>query len=329
MKLAVPPVALCVVTVFAFCVGQYPIPIRELFMALGNQLGLSIAVPADVNTVLWEIRLPRILAGIIVGASLSIAGAAYQGMFRNPLVSPDILGVSSGAGLGAVIAIFFGFPMTGVQLMAFSGGIISVCFVYLVGKLAKFHSPVLALVLSGIAIGALFGSGISLFKILSDPYSQLSTITFWLMGGLNSVVMRDVFHTFPVIVAGMIPLVLLRWRMNILSLDDEEAESLGVNIRQTRIIFIVSATLMSAAVVSITGIIGWVGLVIPHISRLWIGSNFSRLLPTSLFIGAAFLVLTDTLARTIAPIELPIGILTSFIGAPFFVFLLIRGGERK
>lgn len=329
-RLMLPPFVLLVVLVIAFCVGKFSVAPADFANSLMQLMPWTESgARSDVDVVLWQIRSPRILAGILVGAALSVAGAAYQGMFRNPLVSPDILGVSSGAGLGAVLGIYFGLPITLVQLAAFVSGLITVMVVYIVARFARYHSPVLALVLSGISIGALSGSGVMLIKIISDPYAQLPTITFWLLGGMSAVVMDDVLSTLPVILAGLIPLVLLRWRMNLLSLEDEEAEALGVNVTYTRIIFVVSATLMTAAAVSITGIIGWVGLVVPHIARIWIGPDFSRLLPTSLFIGAAFLLLTDTLARTILPIELPLGILTAFIGAPFFLSLLIRGGRHS
>ncbi len=282
----------------------------------------------DAETVLWNIRLPRIFTAIIVGAALSVAGATYQGMFKNPLVSPDILGVTAGAGLGAVTAIYFGGSLFTIQVVAFLGGLLAVFLVYLISRTAPHHSPTLALVLAGIAIASLLSAGISLLKILSDPYSQLTTITFWLMGGLNMATLNDLALVAPLICASLIPLILLRWRMNLLSLDDEEAETLGINTKRTRLIFILSATLMTSAAVSITGIIGWVGLIIPHIARLWIGADFRRLLPTSLFIGATFLLLTDTIARSIFSIEVPLGIITSLVGAPFFLSLLIQGGKR-
>lgn len=171
--------------------------------------------------------------------------------------------------------------------------------------------------MAGIAIASLLSAGISLLKILSDPYSQLTTITFWLMGGLNMATLQDLTLVAPLVFASLVPLILLRWRMNLLSLDDEEAETLGINTKRTRLIFILAATLMTSAAVSITGIIGWVGLIIPHIARLWIGVDFRRLLPTSLFIGATFLVLTDTISRSIFSIEVPLGIITSLVGAPF------------
>ncbi len=317
------------VVIAAFFIGQYPITAQG-FMASAMHyfLDAGYASPDAIDKVLWQIRLPRILAGVMVGACLSMAGAAYQGMFRNPLVSPDILGVSTGAGLGAMLAIYMGLPILLIQGMAFVGGLVTVSLVYLVSRAARFRNPVLALVLSGIAVGALFGAGISLVKILADPYRDLPSMTFWMLGALNAVVMDDLLRTIPLMLGSMIPLVLLRWRMNLLSLDDDEAQALGVHIGRTRLIFIVAATLMTSAAVAITGVIGWVGLVIPHIARLWAGPDFRKLLPASMLIGAAFLVLTDTVARTAFPIEVPLGIITAFIGAPFFVGLLIKGERR-
>ncbi|NNI27446.1 iron ABC transporter permease [Pasteurella multocida] len=325
-RLWLPPILLVLVAISACLIGQYHIALQDVWQAV---LHIAVDNPrTDAETVLWNIRLPRIFTAIIVGAALSVAGATYQGMFKNPLVSPDILGVTAGAGLGAVTAIYFGGSLFTIQVVAFLGGLLAVFLVYLISRTAPHHSPTLALVLAGIAIASLLSAGISLLKILSDPYSQLTTITFWLMGGLNMATLNDFALVAPLICASLIPLILLRWRMNLLSLDDEEAETLGINTKRTRLIFILSATLMTSAAVSITGIIGWVGLIIPHIARLWIGADFRRLLPTSLFIGATFLLLTDTIARSIFSIEVPLGIITSLVGAPFFLSLLIQGGKR-
>lgn len=325
-RLWLPPILLVLVAISACLIGQYHIALQEVWQAV---LHIAADNPrTDAETVLWNIRLPRIFTAIIVSAALSVAGATYQGMFKNPLVSPDILGVTAGAGLGAVTAIYFGGSLFTIQVVAFLGGLLAVFLVYLISRTAPHHSLTLALVLAGIAIASLLSAGISLSKILSDPYSQLTTITFWLMGGLNMATLNDLALVAPLICASLIPLILLRWRMNLLSLDDEEAETLGINTKRTRLIFILSATLMTSAAVSITGIISWVGLIIPHIARLWIGADFRRLLPTSLFIGATFLLLTDTIARSIFTIEVPLGIITSLVGAPFFLSLLIQGGKR-
>lgn len=304
--------------------GQYPLSINEVVQSLWSTGAEQTA--ADV--VVWNLRLPRLFAAIMVGAALAAAGATYQAMFRNPLVSPDILGVSAGAGLGAVLGLYLSLPLAGIQLLAFAGGLMAVGLVYMISLSSRRYDPVLILVLAGVAISTLLGAGISLLKILSDPYTQLPSITFWLLGGLNLVSHQELLHALPFMILGLIPLVLLRWRINLLSLSELEARALGVNPARLRLVLIVCATLMTAAAVSFTGIIGWVGLVIPHMARLVVGPEFSRLLPTSLLMGAIFLVLTDNLARNVAYMELPLGVVTALIGAPFFLYLLLRGARR-
>ncbi|WP_412500923.1 FecCD family ABC transporter permease [Shewanella chilikensis] len=314
---------------FAAASGQYPLSLVQQGQALWHAIGGDVAaLDSKSISVFWHLRLPRILAALMIGAGLAASGAAYQGMFRNPLVSPDILGVSAGAGLGAVLGIYLDLPVYNIQLFAFLGGLLVVALVCLLARLSRQGDPVLSLVLVGIAIGALCGAGISLMKLLADPYSQLPSITFWLMGGLSDITLEDLKSSLLPMILGLVPLMLLRWRMNLLSLADDEASSLGLNIAKNRLIFILAATLLTAAAVSIAGIIGWLGLVVPHIARLLVGADFRRLLPMSMLLGAFMLLLTDTLARTLAPIELPLGILTACIGAPFFMFLLLRGGGR-
>jgi iron complex transport system permease protein len=320
--------ALLAVLAVAFAAGKFPVAPADLLRALVARLsGSESGLPEAVETVIWNIRLPRVAAGVVVGAVLAAAGAAYQGMFRNPLVSPDILGVSAGAGLGATLGIYLGLPLIFVQVVAFGGGIIAVAIVYRLASMVRRHDPVLVLVLAGVALGALLGASISLVKILSDPYTQLPTITFWLLGGLNQVTSRDLATTAPAMLAGLLPMALLRWRINLLGLADEEAAALGVDVGRLRLVLVTAATLSTAAAVSLAGIVGWVGLVVPHVARLLVGPDFTRLLPASLMLGAGFLVATDTLARTIAPIELPLGILTAVVGAPFFLWLLARTGR--
>ena len=325
-RLALPPLLLLIALFIALTVGQISLSFSEIWQSIWD-----CRQGAEMNTqdvVLWHVRLPRILTAMVVGIALSVAGASYQGMFKNPLVSPDILGVSAGAGLGAVMAIYFGTPLFVIQCAAFAGGLSAVGFVYFIARSVRRQQPTLALVLSGIAISALLGAGISLLKILADPYSQLSTITFWLLGGLNMATFEDLQLVLPLVGLALIPMFLLRWRMNLLSLDDEEASALGINIQRIRLIVIIAATLMTSAVVSITGIIGWVGLIIPHITRLWLarfGADFRLLLPTSMCLGAAFLLLTDTIARSLFTIEIPLGVITAFVGAPFFLALLMQG----
>jgi len=217
--------------------------------------------------------------------------------------------------------------MVMVQLLAFAGGLAAVAIVYVISLAVRRHDAVLVLVLAGVAVGTLLGAGISLLKILADPYTQLPSITFWLLGGLNTVTRADIPFIVPCLVIGLIPMVMMRWRVNLLSLSDEEAQSLGVNTGRTRVVFIVAATLMTSGAVAFTGIIGWVGLVIPHIARILVGPDFSRLLPASVLLGAVFLIFTDTLARSLIGIELPLGILTALVGAPFFLMLLVRGSR--
>lgn len=316
--------------VIALTSGKYSLTLDELYRLFANLFSSQVDVSDPRNeTVFWQIRFPRTLAAIIIGGALSIAGAAYQGMFRNPLVSPDILGVSAGAGVGAVVGIFFGQSLIYIQLAAFIGGLITVAVVCFIARLARQHDPILSLVLVGVAISAICGSAISLMKILADPYTQLPSITFWLLGGLSSITQEDLLSVLPLMIIGIIPLLLLRWRMNLLSLSDEEAKSLGINVSLMRAIFIVCATLLTASAVSIAGIIGWIGLIVPHITRMIVGANFRYQLPASLAIGAIMLLITDTLARTIAAIELPLGILTSAVGAPFFLAILLQTRRGK
>ncbi|MGD9867554.1 MAG: FecCD family ABC transporter permease [Hyphomicrobiales bacterium] len=309
---------------FAATIGAYPISFPQLFEALTGRR--DIADPAAA-TVLLQVRLPRIAAALLVGAALAGAGAVYQGLFRNPLVSPDILGVSTGAGLGAVLGIFLSLPLAFIQLFAFAGGIATVALVYSIAAGVRGREPVLVLVLAGVVVGSLAGAAISLLKVLADPYDQLPAITFWLLGSLASTRLEDVLGVLPAVAVGLVPLVLLRWRINVLSLGDEEARSLGVEAGRVRLVVVAAATLMTASVVAISGVIGWVGLVMPHIARMLVGPNFDRLLPTAMLLGAGYLLLVDTIARTMAQVETPLGILTAIIGAPFFLWLLARGRE--
>jgi iron complex transport system permease protein len=316
---------LAVATVLSLAIGKYTVPVGDVVRTLLDPLTAAPAdIPEAVGTVIWNIRLPRVLGGLLVGAALAAAGAAYQGMFRNPLVSPDILGVSAGAGFGALLGIYLGLPIATVQIAAFAGGLVAVGVAMSVAGRVRRHEPVLVLVLAGVAVGTLFAAASSLLKVLADPYAQLPTMTYWLMGSLSAMTRADLIAAAPAIAAGLVPLWLLRWRMNLLSLPDEEAAALGVSVPRVRAILIASATLVTAAAVSVSGTIGWVGLLVPHVARLVVGPDFRRLLPMAMVLGAAFLVATDTAARTVAPIEIPLGILTAIMGGPFFLWLLSR-----
>ncbi len=318
-------IALAALSLGAILIGPYPITISQFADAVTSLLSGNTTPLQQSDVVLFSIRLPRVTTALLVGAALSAAGAVYQGLFKNPLVSPDILGVSAGAGLGAVFGIFLSLPVIAIQGLAFIGGAVTVTLVYLVATAVRNHEPTLVLVLSGVVFGSLAGACISLLKILADPYDQLPAITFWLLGSLASVRSSDLTSALPAVLIGLVPLVLLRWRMNLMALGDEEAATLGIDPRRLRLLFVAAATLMTASVVAISGVIGWVGLVIPHIARLVVGPNFNRLLPAAMLMGAGYLLIVDTIARTLAETEIPLGVLTAFVGAPVFVWLLATG----
>ncbi|WP_448955925.1 FecCD family ABC transporter permease [Labrys neptuniae] len=321
---AIPLALLAVIVLVSLGVGKYSVSPSQIARVIFARLsGTPSDLGTTIDTVIWQVRLPRVGAGLLIGAGLAAAGAVYQGLFRNPLVSPDLLGVSAGASLGAVAGIFLSLPVIAIQSMAFAGGLAAVGLVYAVGSSIRQGDPLLMLVLAGVAIGALLGSAISLLKVLADPYNQLPAITFWLLGSLASVTTGDLLSILPAIGIGITPVILLRWRMNLMALDDEEARSLGVATGCTRLVLIAAATLMTAAAVSVSGIIGWIGLLVPHAARMMTGPEFSRLLPASLILGGGYLVAVDTLARTMAEIEIPLGILTAAIGAPFLLYLLM------
>ena len=315
---------LFVAVLAAFAIGRYPVGPEALATVLWSKVsGTAHGFPPAVEAVIFGVRGPRVLAALAIGAALAVAGAAYQSLFRNPLVAPDILGVSAGAAVGAVLGIFLSQPVLIIQALAFGGGLAAVAMVYVIAGAVRGHDPLLVLVLAGVVIGALGGAVIALVKYLADPYNQLPAITFWLLGSLASTTPGDLASAVPAIVVGSIPLVLLRWRVNVLALGDEEARSLGVNVTVVRAAVIAGATLMTAAAVSISGIVGWIGLLIPHLARLLVGPDFSRLLPISVALGAAFLLAVDTLARTVARIEIPLGVLTAFVGTPLFLWQLV------
>jgi iron complex transport system permease protein len=322
-------VAFIIVFFSAFLLGRYSISIEkltgDLIPALLNGDFSSSSTEA---TVLALIRLPRIVVAALIGAALSTAGVSYQGMFRNPMVSPDILGASTGACFGAALSIFLGFSSLGITLTAFLFGLAAVFLAYMVGCHSRLNAT-LALVLGGIMIGSLFSAGTSFIKLIADTNDQLPAITYWLMGSLASAKLNDIPFTAIPILIGFIPLFLLRWRINLLTVGEDEAQSLGINTGRLRFIVIFCATLMTAACVAVSGMVGWVGLVIPHICRLIFGYDYRRLIPASAMMGATFLIIVDNVARIAMTSEIPIGILTSFIGAPMFIYLILTGGTDR
>jgi iron complex transport system permease protein len=316
---------LAVGLVVAFTVGRYPVSLGQFYDVLASWLTdrRPSASPAVEHVVLL-VRGPRVIAALLVGAALAVAGTAFQGLFRNPLVSPDILGASSGAALGAVLGIYFSLGVIGIEALAFAGGIAAVAAVYLIGSLLQSRDPILVLVLTGVVIGALLGAGVGLVKYLADPYNQLPAMTFWLLGSLAATTAGDLLPLLGPVALGTLVLVALRWRMNVMSLPEEEARALGVSTGPLRIAIVAAATLVTSASVATSGIIGWVGLVVPHLARALVGPDFPKLLPTAALLGGGYLLFIDTIARTAAPVEIPLGILTAVIGTPFFIWLLAQ-----
>jgi len=315
-------ILLVVVAMSSLMLGQMRIPPGKIVRILASRFfPMEPTWTLTLESVLFDVRLPRLLAGILVGAGLSVSGAAFQGLFRNPLVSPHILGVSAGAGLGAALAILFFGNIVAVQVLSFVFGLLAVMMTYGLSRVYK-TTPVLMLVLSGIIIGALFSAATSLLKYIADPVNNMPSIVFWLLGSLNNASNKDMIIVGPIIIVGIVILLLIRWRINLLAMGEEDARALGVDTGRIRATIIICATMISAASVSIGGIIGWIGLVIPHIGRILVGPDNKRLLPVATLIGASYLVAVDTIARTAMETEIPIGILTAMVGAPIFAYLL-------
>lgn len=313
----------------SFYIGRYTsIAFPDVFKILINSTGIEFFAPTWSDTaavVMMKLRFPRVIAAMLVGAALPMAGAAYQALFANPMASPDTLGVTNGSSVGAVIGILLGFSSFFIELSAFAVGVVSVLIVYVIAMvLSKGRNMTMYLVLVGMVVSSLLSAILSILKYLCDPDNQLPAITYWLMGSFNSVDMLDVKVYCLFFLAGAIPLFMLRWRMNLLSLSDFEAKSLGENTVVLRTVTILCATLLTAASVAITGGIGWVGLIIPHMARIIVGHDFRKVLPVSALLGASFLLIMDNIARSALATELPIGTLTSIIGAPIFFFILIK-----
>ena len=301
-------------------------PIKVLNVVLAR-VGADVNVDPAMESIVFNVRLPRIIASVMIGAMLSLSGTVYQSVFRNPLVSPDLLGVSSGAAVGAAGAILLGAGLATRQVFAFVGGISAVLITSLVPRILRNRSN-LMLVLSGIIVGGLLNSVLAIMKFVAEEQTELSSIVFWQMGNLSSIVGRELLAILPVFVICSSLLLMLSWRINILAFGDLEAQTLGVNVRQVRNIVVICASLLTASAVSISGTIGWIGLVVPHLGRLLGGSDNTRSMPLALLIGSLFMLLIDTLARTATSMEIPLSILTGFVGAPLYAFLLYKQKTR-
>ena len=344
-KLAALGALLLAVFLFSFCIGRYGVPlnqvVRVLLYRLGAALGglldrlpgvdvgplfpLEVTWTGQMETVVMQIRLPRIIMACLVGCCLAAAGSTYQGIFQNPMASPDILGASSGAAFGAALAILLGGRSQAVTASAFFFSILTVALVYLLAARAP-GKRVLNLVLAGIMVSSLFTSATSYIKLVADPTNQLPEITYWLMGSLSATKTADVAYVIFPMALGLVPLFLLRWRINLLTLGDEEARTMGIHTNRLRLILALCATLVTAASISVSGMIGWVGLVVPHLGRRLVGNDYRALMPASMLFGAVFLLAVDNVSRNLLATEIPIGILTAFIGAPFFLYLMMRKG---
>ena len=311
----------------SFLVGQYPVPLKAVSGILARKIGIPVEAfwTNAMEIAVWNIRLPRVILSVLVGMSLAAAGSAYQGIFQNPMASPDVLGASAGAGFGAALAILLGASSTFIMVGAFAAGMITVGLVFLISRYAKGDS-VLGLVLSGIMVSTLFQSGTSFLKLAADPGNQLPQITYWLMGSLSGAKWSDVFFVSIPMVLGGIPLLLLRWKLNVITMGDDEARTLGVHPQRLRLWTVLCATLLTASSVAVSGIIGWVGLVIPHIMRRLVGDDYRYLMPASVLGGGLFLLVVDNISRSITASGIPIGILTAFVGAPFFLWMITGKG---
>lgn len=311
--------------VVSLSLGRYPVPPGQVAgILLSRLLPMEGGWSESAQTMVLNVRLPRVLAAMMIGAALSAAGAVYQGIFRNPMVSPDVLGSSSGAGFGAALGIFCGVGYLATSLLAFGTGLTAVLLAVYISASATGRKATLNMVLAGIMIGSLFSSATSFIKLIADTDDQLPAITYWLMGSLASIRMSDILLLLLPMGLGMVPLLLVSWRINVLTMGNEEAAALGVSVGRLRTFVVLCATLITAASVAVSGMIGWVGLVVPHLSRKLVGCDYRVLLPTSMLLGGTYLLWVDNLARTVSTTEVPIGILTAFLGTPFFLHLILK-----
>lgn len=315
----------CIATLFlaliALCLGQYTIALQDVIKVLT----LQKVDPANAETVIFNIRIPRILVSLIVGSGLATAGASFQALFSNPLATPDTLGCANGASFGAALGILLGLNVLGIQISALIFGILAVVLVFVFTRY-RHANQIMMIILGGMVVSSLFSALVSLIKYVADPNDVLPVITFWLMGSFSNSTIRSLYTGVPMIVLGMMILYLMRYRMNALSLKEEEAASLGINVRQNRMIVIVASSLITASVVSMCGVVGWVGLLIPHISRMLFGNNHTKVIPGCIVFGALFMLIIDTIARCMYQAEIPVSILTAIIGAPVFLLLLRKTG---
>ncbi len=320
---------LAAVFLLSFVLGRYDVPIADVVRILFSRIfPMEPTWAKNMEIAVINIRLPRILLVCMVGCCLASSGAAYQSVFQNPMAAPDILGASSGACFGAALAILMGWGQSGIVASAFAFSLMTVGLVYLIGQKAR-GREVVNILLAGVMVSSLFSAGTSYLKLVADPSNELPAITYWMMGSFSGVNLDEVRFALIPMAIGVLPLLITRWRLNILSVGDDEAATMGVNTKRLRLLVILCATLMTAASVAVSGMIGWVGLVIPHLCRKLVGNDCRKLMPAAMLLGALFLLIVDNVSRNLLMTEIPIGILTAFVGAPFFIYLMTRkeGGQ--
>lgn len=317
-----------VLALAAIGMGRFSMSIPQTLATLFPGSFPEIEVTQTMCNVIFNIRLPRVLLSLLAGAGLSVAGASFQGLFSNPLATPDTLGVATGASFGAALGILLGCNMFLTQVCALAMGMLAVAVVYAVSRVRGGTNMVM-IILGGMVVSSLFSALVSMIKYVADPQDVLPAITFWLMGSLSATNFQTLLLGAPFILAGTAMIFALRWRLNVLSLNEDEAHTLGVNVSLLRVLVILASTMITASVVSMCGLIGWVGLLIPHISRMLFGNDNRRVIPASIGLGAIFMLLIDTLARTVSASEIPVSILTAVIGAPVFIILLRKTGGLR
>lgn len=337
------PILLCVLVLLvaavgSMAVGRYWVPPNEILRIIAHRiLELMPLLDAEMirqtwsaqeATVVLDVRLPRVLLAFLVGGALSLGGACLQALFQNPLVSPDIVGVTAGASFGGVLVLVFGLGAGWMVGGAFGFGLLALAIVLLLGRLGN-GSKTLMIVLGGIVVAAFFNALVSFMTYIADPFSELPSIVHWLLGSLASAGYDKVLLALIPIAAGALVVLGMCWRINVLSLGDDDAAALGVNPQRSRILLLSAVALMTAGTVAVAGAVGWVGLVVPHLARIWVGTDHRVLLPVAALLGGSYLILIDTLSRSMSSSEIPLGILTAMIGAPVFVLLLARSNKKS
>ena len=319
-------VLILVCAALAILAGRYGVSPRQMVGAISARIGGGIYPDRKADSVVFNLRLPRITVAVLIGSGMAVSGAAFQSLFSNPLATPDTLGVASGTCVGAVVALLLGWGMSGVQLTALVAGLVTVAITTAVARRRDGGTDVVTLVLAGVIVSAMADAVLSMLKLTADPTSKLPEITYWLMGSLAGASWSQIALAAPFIVIGSGGIVVLRWRLNVLALSEDEARAAGVDVRSLRITLIVCATVVTASVISLCGQVGWIGLIVPHAARMLTGSDNRYLIPVCLLLGASIMIFIDTVARTITASEVPVSVVTAIVGAPFFITLLRRTG---